>query len=43
MSAALNYSDSWGGPLTESDYRSLAARWITANSRISAESAVLIP
>jgi predicted P-loop ATPase len=29
MSAALNYSHPWGGPLTESDYQSLAARWIT--------------
>jgi predicted P-loop ATPase len=29
MSAALNYSHHWGGPLTESDYQSLAGRWIT--------------
>ena len=28
MSAAHNYSHYWGEPLTESDYRSLAARWI---------------
>jgi hypothetical protein len=29
MSAADNHSHYWGEPLTESDYRSLAARWIT--------------
>lgn len=29
MSVAHNYSHQWGEPLTESDYRSLATRWIT--------------